>query len=117
MLKEFIEQIDKLPQKALVNCTEVDATKPCIGIISAQNSTTAAHKSLDEIVARVKEGVTQSGATAKIAHVSSIDCTAMHGTQTTKYDLPSRDLTANAVELLCSNEFFDGLVLLPASLT
>ena len=110
MLKEFIEQIDKLPQKALVNCTEIDSNKPCIGIISAQNSTTAAHKNLDELCLRVKDGITQSGATAKIAYVSSIDCTAMHGTQTTKYDLPSRDLTANAVELLCSNEFFDGLV-------
>lgn len=110
MLREFIEQIDKLPQKALVNCTEIDTTKPCIGIISAQNETTAAHRNLNELVLRVKEGVTASGATAKVSFVSSIDCTAMHGTQTTKYDLPSRDLTANAVELLCANDFYDGLV-------
>ncbi len=110
MLREFIEQLDKLPQKAMINCVEINAEKPLIGIISAQNGATTAHKNLDAICARVKEGITASGAATKISYVSSIDCTALHGTQSTKYDLPSRDLTANAVELLCSNEFFDGLV-------
>lgn len=110
MLREFIEQIDKLPQKALVNCTEISIEKPCIGIISAQNETTSAHKSLDALCERIKNGVTAGGATAKISYVSSLDCTVMHGTQTTKYDLPSRDLTANAVEVLCASDFYDGLV-------
>lgn len=110
MLREFIEQIDKLPQKALVNCTEISVDRPCIGIISAQNETVAAHKNLDALCERIKSGVIASGATAKLSYVSSLDCTAMHGTQTTKYDLPSRDLTANAVELLCASQFYDGLV-------
>ena len=37
MLREFIEQLDKLPQKAMVNCVGIDAEKPLIGIISAQS--------------------------------------------------------------------------------
>ncbi len=110
MLREFIEQLDKLPQKAMVNCVEINPEKPLIGIISAQNDVSFAHKNLDAICKRVKDGITASGATTKVTHVASIDCTALHGTQSTKYDLPSRDLTANAVELICSNEFFDGLV-------
>lgn len=110
MLKEFIEQIDKLPQKALVTALEIDVQKPCIGIISAQNAATAAQNDLDAISMRVQEGIVASGATAKKAFVSSLDCTAMHGTPSTRYDLPSRDLTANAVELICSNDFFDGVV-------
>lgn len=110
MLKEFIEQLDKLPQKALINCTEINVEKPLIGIISAQNELTMAHRNLDAICERVKNGIIASGGTAKISHVASIDCTALHGTQSTKYDLPSRDLTADAVELLCSNEFYDGIV-------
>lgn len=110
MLREFIEQLDKLPQKAMVNCVEINPEKPLIGIISAQNDVSFAHKNLDAICARVKEGIVANGAATKTAHVASIDCTALHGTQSTKYDLPSRDLTANAVELICSNEFFDGLV-------
>ena len=110
MLREFIEQLDKLPQKAMANCAEIDPQKPLIGIISAQNDVTSAHANLDEICQRVKEGITASGATAKIAYVASIDCTVLHGTQSSKYDLPSRDLTANTVELLCSTEFFDGIV-------
>lgn len=110
MLREFIEQLDKLPQKAMVNCVGIDAEKPLIGIISAKNDVSTAHKDLDAICSRVKEGIIASGASTKSAYVSSIDCTALHGTQSLKYDLPSRDLTANAVELICSNEFFDGLV-------
>lgn len=110
MLREFIEQLDKLPQKAMINCTEVDAAKPLIGVIAAQNDLSIAHKNLDAICKRVQNGIVASGATAKTAYISSIDCTALHGTQSTKYDLPSRDLTANAVELLCSNDFYDGIV-------
>lgn len=110
MLREFIEQLDKLPQKAMVNCVGIDAEKPLIGIISAQSDVSTAHKDLDAICSRVKEGILASGASTKSAYVPSIDCTALHGTQSLKYDLPSRDLTANAVELICSNEFFDGLV-------
>ena len=110
MLREFIEQLDKLPQKAMVNCVGIDAEKPLIGIISAQSDASTAHKDLDAICSRVKEGILASGASTKSAYVPSIDCTALHGTQSLKYDLPSRDLTANAVELICSNEFFDGLV-------
>ena len=37
MLREYIKQLDKLPQKAMANCLEVDSNKPIIGIISAQN--------------------------------------------------------------------------------
>ena len=110
MLREFIDQLDKLPQKIMANCIEIDTDKPLIGIISAQNEVSTAHKNLDELCQRVKEGVLSSGASAKLVHVASLDCTALHGTQSTKYDLPSRDLTANAVEMLCSNDFFDGLV-------
>ncbi len=110
MLREFIEQLDKLPQKVLANCCEIDATKPLIGIVCAQNDVTAAHNDLNKLCHRVEEGVYSCGGSAKIAYVPSIDCTALHGTPSTKYDLPSRDLTANAVELLCSNNFFDGLV-------
>ena len=110
MLREFIDQLDKLPQKIMANCIEIDTDKPLIGIISAQNEVSTAHKNLDELCQRVKEGILSSGASAKLVHVASLDCTALHGTQSTKYDLPSRDLTANAVEMLCSNDFFDGLV-------
>ncbi len=110
MLREYINQIDKLPQKALVNRLEIDVSVPCIGIISAQNDVAVSHNNLDEISKRVYDGIISCGCTAKFVHIPSIDCTAMHGTQATKYDLPSRDLTANAVELVCSNDFYDGLV-------
>ena len=110
MLREIVQQLDMLPQKTLANCLGIDVAKPLIGIISAQNGLTAAHSGLDQLCQKVKEGVIAAQANAKVAYVASPDSTAMHGTPSAKYDLPSRDLTANAVELLCANEFFDGLV-------
>ena len=109
MLREFIEQLDKLPQKALSHYVSIDTDKPLIGIISAQNDLSASQSTLDNLAERVKEAVVACGANAKLQHVSTVDCAAIRG-QSAKYDLPSRDLTANAVELVCSNEFFDGLV-------
>lgn len=109
MLREFIDQLDKLPQKALAQSAGIDTEKPLIGIISAQNDLSVAHSNLDVLCERVKEGVIASGANAKIQRISTVDCTALRG-QSAKYDLPSRDLTANSVELICSNDFFDGLV-------
>ena len=109
MLREFIEQLDKLPQKALARYVSIDTNKPLIGIISAQNDVSATQNHLDELAERVKEAVIANGANAKIQHVATVDCSALSGSSA-KYDLPSRDLTANAVELVCSNEFYDGLV-------
>ena len=110
MLREYIKQLDKLPQTAMANCFEIDASKPMIGIISAQNELAASHNHLDDICQRVKAGILSNGAMAKIAYVPSLDSATLRGTQSAKYDLPSRDLTANAVELICSSDYFDGLV-------
>ena len=110
MLREYIKQLDKLPQTAMANCFEIDASKPMIGIISAQNELVASHNHLDDICQRVKAGILANGALAKIAYIPSIDSATLRGTQSAKYDLPSRDLTANAVELICSSDYFDGLI-------
>ena len=110
MLREYIKQLDKLPQTAMANCFEIDASKPMIGIISAQNELVASHNHLDDICQRVKAGILANGALAKTAYIPSIDSATLRGTQSAKYDLPSRDLTANAVELICSTDYFDGLV-------
>lgn len=36
MIREFIEQLDKLPQKAFSNIVMADADKPIIGIVAAR---------------------------------------------------------------------------------
>ncbi len=110
MLREIIEQLDKLPEKVMTNCLEIDAGKCVIGIVSAENEQVLAHSGLSEICERVRRGITAAGATAKLLHVPSVDCTALHGSASMKYDLPSRELTANAVETLACSEFFDALV-------
>ncbi|MBQ8433474.1 MAG: dihydroxy-acid dehydratase [Clostridia bacterium] len=110
MLRESIEQLNKLPQKIFAESVQIDAKKLTIGIICAQSETTLAHQNLVTICQKVKEGVLQQGATCKLMYISSIDDTLLRDTNTGKYSLPSRDLTANQVEMLCATECFDGLV-------
>ena len=109
MLKEFIDQLNKLPEKALTRATGIDTDKPLIGIISAQNDLSFAHSNLEELVARVEQGVIANGANAKVLHIATVDCSVLRG-QSAKYDLPSRHFTSYSVELICSNDFYDGLV-------
>lgn len=110
MLREFIEQLDKLPQRALINSAAVDAKKPLIGVISAENQLTTSHNSLDELVNQVVQGIVAAGANATVAHIPCVEHNSLHGAHAAKYDLPSRELAANAVELICANDYYDALV-------
>ncbi len=110
MLKEYIEQINKLPQKIFAESIEIDAKKLTIGVICAQSETALAHQYLEKVCNKVKEGVLQSGAKCKTMYVSTIDDTLLRDTASAKYSLPSRDLTASQIEMLCATECFDGLV-------
>jgi dihydroxy-acid dehydratase len=110
MLREIIEQLDKLPQKVMANSLEMDVSMPVVGIVSAQSELSLAQNGLNELVKRVKEGVISAGGYAKVLHVPSIDVAASHGTDCNKYELPLRDLTADAVEILTSCDIFDALV-------
>lgn len=110
MLKEYIEQLNKLPQKIFAESVQIDAKKLTIGIICAQSETALAHQSLQNICHKVEQGILQQGAICKTMYVSSIDDTLLRDTTTAKYSLPSRDLTAHQVEMLCATECFDGIV-------
>lgn len=110
MIREFIEQLDKLPQKAFSNIVMADADKPIIGIVAADSELSVADGALYEIIAAVTNGIATAGGVAKVLHVPSIDTTALKCTAAAKYDLPSRDIVANSVELLCASDYFDSLV-------
>ena len=110
MIKEFINQINNLPQKAFAELVGLDVDKPTIGVISAQNELSLADGATDKIVDKVREGILARGGIAKTLHISAIEGNAMYATNAAKYDLPDRELTANVVETLCANNYFDALV-------
>lgn len=110
MLREFINQLEKLPQKVMTNTLETDTIKPVIAVIVAQSQQVLAHRDLDEVAKRVEMGILANGGNYMRMYVPAIDSTAMTGTNWAKYDLPSRDLVADSVESMVSNDFFDGIV-------
>ena len=110
MIKEFVNQLNNLPQKAFAELVGLDVNKPTIGVISAQNQLSLADGTTDKIVEKVHEGVIASGGIAKTLNISANEGNAMYANDSAKYDLPSRELVANAVETLCANNYFDALV-------
>lgn len=110
MLREFINQLEKLPQKVMANALELNTDKPVIGVIVAESKQVFSHRNLDQIAERVEMGIIEEGGTFLRMYVTAIDTTAMSGSNWSKYDLPMRDLVADNVEAIASNDFFDGLV-------
>ena len=86
MIKEFINQINNLPQKAFAELVGLDVDKPTIGVISAQNELSLADGATDKIVDKVREGILASGAIAKTLHISATESNAMYATNAAKYD-------------------------------
>ena len=110
MLREFIEQLDKLPQKSFSKSTLINPTKPLIGVISAQNDLSATHNQLSIVAQQVCNGVSAAGGTPKVAFVPSVESTILKNEYAGKYELPIRDLVSDAVETICSTGYYDGIV-------
>ena len=110
MLREIIEQIEKLPQKTMFNTMLTNTDLPIIGVVVENNEISLTDSNNYEAAKYVCDGVRANNATAKIVSLPSIDCTANNDTAGAKYDLPQRDLVADNVELIASTEMYDGIV-------
>lgn len=110
LLREFIDQLDKLPQKSLSVGFSIDKNKPLIAVICAASGLFDSAESVERTASKVCDGIIAAGGTPKRVYLPSVGCSTVCGTEAAKYELPSRDIVADCVELVCSAEFFDGVV-------
>lgn len=110
MLREFIDRLENMPQKALANGLSASINKPLVSVICATNGFSVGSAGIDRVAGKVCEGIIAAGGTPKRFTLPATDTISAYGTDAAKYDLPSRDFTADAVELTCSAEFYDGIV-------
>ncbi|MEW6482310.1 MAG: dihydroxy-acid dehydratase [bacterium] len=107
------EGAKRAPHRSLFKAmgyTDIELQKPIIGIANSYNQLIPGHIQLNKIAQAVKEGIRIAGGTPmEFFTIGICDGIAM-GHIGMKYSLPSRELIADSVELMCSAYPFDGLV-------
>jgi len=94
--------------------SEEDFDRPVIGIANAFSDVVPGHKNLRELAQQVKYGVYRAGGTpVEFGCIGVCDgiCSPDMGPG---YSLPSRDITADSIEIMVRAHKMDGLVLLGA---
>jgi dihydroxy-acid dehydratase len=113
MMKKGIE---KAPHRSLFKAmgyTDLEISRPLIGIANSANEIVPGHIHLNEIAKAVKAGIYAAGGTPiEFSTIGVCDGIAMNHLGM-KYSLPSRELIADSIEVMAVAHPFDALVLIP----
>jgi dihydroxy-acid dehydratase len=93
--------------------TEADMQKAQVGIASCWYEGNSCNMHLDDLAARVKEGVVAAGLVGMRFNTIGVSDGISMGTEGMSFSLPSRDLIADSIEMVMSAQWYDGLVALP----
>ncbi|MBP1706418.1 MAG: dihydroxy-acid dehydratase [Chloroflexi bacterium] len=108
--------IERAPQRAALygaGCTKGDLEKPFIGVIQSASEIFPGHLHLGLVAQWVKAGIRGAGGVPfEMGTISLGEC-LNDGTPGMRYNLPSRELIADSVEILAGAYALDGLVLIP----
>jgi dihydroxy-acid dehydratase len=108
--------IERAPQRAAlfaVGCSKSDLDKPFIGIISSPADIFPGHAQLKGLVEWVKAGIRNAGGVPfEFSTIAMGEC-INEGQPGMRYNLPSRELIADSVEILAQGYALDGIVLMP----
>lgn len=112
MTKEF----HRAPHRSLLKAlgfTEMEMTRPIIGIANSFNELVPGHSHLKELVQSVKDGIRMAGGVPMEFNTIAIcDGTAMNHAGM-NYSLASRQIVADSIEVTAMATPFDALVFIP----
>ncbi len=91
--------------------TDAELARPRIGVANSGSETSPGHYHLKNLAEAVKAGIWQAGGTP-FEFSSFAQCPVWPADAGCRYDLPTRDIMAAAVEACTELHLFDGLVLL-----
>jgi dihydroxy-acid dehydratase len=107
---------EKAPHRSLLyalGLTREEMARPLIGVVNGFNEIVPGHIHLRTLSEAVKAGVRIAGGTPfEFPAIAVCDGLAMNH-EGMKFSLPSREITADSVELMATAHPFDGLVLIP----
>jgi dihydroxy-acid dehydratase len=93
--------------------TEADMQKAQVGIASCWYEGNSCNMHLNDLAARVKEGVVAAGLVGMRFNTIGVSDGISMGTEGMSFSLPSRDLIADSIEMVMSAQWYDALVALP----
>ena len=107
---------ERAPHRSLLyalGLTKEEMERPLIGVVNAANEIVPGHIHLDIIADAVKAGIRAAGGTPiEFPCIAVCDGLAM-GHEGMRFSLPSRELTADSIEIMATAHPFDGLVCIP----
>ncbi|HSO20068.1 MAG TPA: dihydroxy-acid dehydratase, partial [Desulfosarcina sp.] len=108
--------IERAPHRALfkaIGYTDEEIGRPLIGIANAVNTAIPGHVHLGTIAQAVKDGIYMAGGTpVEFGTIGVCDGIAMNHTGM-KYSLASRELIADAIEVMATAHALDAMVMIP----
>jgi len=106
----------KAPHRSLfyaLGLTHEELRRPLVGVVNAANEIVPGHMHLHTVAEAVKAGVRMAGGVpVEFPAIAVCDGIAMNH-EGMHFSLPSRDITADSVELMATAHPFDALVLIP----
>src|SRR3972149_5308175 len=90
--------------------TEADMDKPQIGIASVWYDGNPCNMHLNDLAARVREGVVEAGLVGMRFNTIGVSDGISMGTDGMSFSLPSRDIIADSMETVMSAQWYDALV-------
>jgi dihydroxy-acid dehydratase len=108
--------VARAPHRGLLKAlgyTDMELSRPLIGIANSANELIPGHMHLDSIVKAVKAGISMAGGTPmEFSTIGVCDGVAMNHIGM-HYSLASRELIADSIEVTATAHPFDGIVMVP----
>lgn len=93
--------------------TPDDMSKPQVGIASMWWEGNTCNMHLNDLAARVKEGVTDAGLVGMRFNTIGVSDGIAMGTEGMSYSLQSREIIADSIETVVAAQWYDGLIAIP----
>ncbi|GAB6037351.1 dihydroxy-acid dehydratase [Fundidesulfovibrio butyratiphilus] len=108
--------LEKAPHRSLLyalGLTKAEIERPLVGIVNSANEIVPGHIHLNTLAQAAKAGVRMAGGTPlEFSTIGVCDGLAMNH-MGMRYSLPSREIIADSIEIMCTAHPFDALVFIP----
>src|ERR1700723_871095 len=93
-----------------IGFTDADLGRPLIGVANTWIETMPCNFHLRRLSAKVKEGIREAGGTPMELNTIAISDGITMGTPGMRASLPSREVIADSIELVCDSAMFDAVI-------
>jgi dihydroxy-acid dehydratase len=111
--RTITEGVERAPNRAMlraVGFTDLDFTKPIVGIANAHSTITPCNANLNTLALRAEAAVRAAGGMPQTFGTITVSDGISMGTEGMKYSLVSREVIADAIETVCNAQCLDGVL-------